>query len=471
MFTEIDLEAATGTDWDVVIVGSSFSAMFFLLGLPPNLDVLIVEKGGIVPWDLQVQDRERPKEDIRVENSSDAEKTFVAHTLFGGNSNCWWGQTPRFHPNDFRLNSLYGVGHDWPVGYDELEPYYTTVENVMQIAGAGTGHIFPRSQPYPYPAHALSRTDAALTGLDPDRWVPVATARSNGGDRASCCGNGICDYCPIDAKFTVMNSVHRFTRPRVRLLTGAECRAVETSAGRANGIVLRTAGGERRLRAGSVALAANAFFNAAILLRSSLGGPATGRYLHEHAALTLEMDIDHPNWFGGSSITLHGYGLYDGEHRRDRAAVLIENFNAPAKLRFETARWTERLSLKLVAEDLPQAGNRVVLDAAGEPFAEWLGHSHYALRGLEWAERRLPDLLPFRIENVVERKFPTTEAHIQGTHRMGTDPAESVTDPFLRLHGVDNLYVLGAGAFPSCTPANPTLTLSALALRAAESLS
>ncbi len=63
-----------------------------------------------------------------------------------------------------------------------------------------------------------------------------------------------------------------------------------------------------------------------------------------------------------------------------------------------------------------------------------------------------------------------TEQHIQGTHRMGRDPETSVVDSALRLHGSENVFALGAGAFTSCSPANPTLTLSALALRAGETL-
>lgn len=233
MFSEIDLKSAAATRWDVVIAGSSFASMFFLLGLPRDLRVLIVEKGGIVPWERQVLNAERPAEPIRVENSSDMPKSFVAHTLFGGNSNCWWGQTPRFLPNDFRLASLYGVGEDWPIGYDDLEPYYLEVERVMEIAGGGTDHLSPRSSPYPFPPHALSRTDEALVAHDPSIWVPVATARANGGSRAQCCANGICEICPIEAKFTVPNSIDRFMRAGVHVLTGVECRAIETEAGHA----------------------------------------------------------------------------------------------------------------------------------------------------------------------------------------------------------------------------------------------
>lgn len=466
MFSQITLNEARATTWDVIISGSSYAAQFFLLGLPKGVRVLIVEKGEVIPWDEQIHDKRRPQEDIRIENTSDHPKDFIANTLFGGNSNCWWGQTPRFHPNDFRLFTLYGVGQDWPLGYDDLEVFYTEVEQIMQIAGGDTSHIHPRSAPLPFPPHKASRTDEVLMAWRPDIWVPVSTARANGGDRTPCCANGICQICPIDSKFTVMNSVDAFVRPEVRLLTETECLGVEVAAGKASNLIVRRQGTEAKLTADIFALGTNAFFNSAILMRSGLGGPVIGQYLNEQLSVTLRLHIDAKNFFGGSSITSHCFGAYDGDHRANSAAVLMENFNSPFELRTERGRWTEAMTLKLVAEDLPQAENRVVLDDSGTPYVEWIGHSDYAMRGLERAEAMVSELMPFTIENITKSDLSTSEAHIQGTHRMGTDPQTSVTDPELRLHQVPNLYVLGAGAFPTCSPANPTLTLSALSLRA-----
>src|SRR5690606_33584412 len=175
-------------------------------------------------------------------------------------------------------------------------------------------------------------------------------------------------------------------------------------------------------------------------------------------SLSLDVDVGVPNYFGGTSITGHGYVIYDGPQRRERAAVLIENYNNPLSLRHEPRRWTDRLLLKLNAEDLPQAENRVSLEE-GEPVIHWRGHSDYAVRALLQAQEKLQEMLPIPVEKVASRGFAPTEAHIQGTHRMGTDPTRSVVDPALRCHEVRNLLALGAGAFPSCSPANPTLTL------------
>ena len=60
--------------------------------------------------------------------------------------------------------------------------------------------------------------------------------------------------------------------------------------------------------------------------------------------------------------------------------------------------------------------------------------------------------------------------HQIGTHRMGTDPRTSVVDANLRSHDVPNLYLVGSGAFVTASASPPTLTIAALAIRAAEHL-
>ncbi len=469
MFVEINEESAAAQSWDVIIGGTSFAAMFFALGLPRHLRVLFIEKGGHQTHDDQLSNGIEGLEFIPQDNRSDHKKTWVAHSKFGGNSNCWWGQTPRFHPNDFRLNSLYGVGMNWPIGYDDLAPFYQRVETVMDIAGGGNEHILPRRDPFPFPPHAPSLSDQAFQAARPDIWFPTPTARANGGNRNQCCANGVCNLCPVDAKFSILNGIDRFARPNARVLMGAELRAVHIENGVAKGVEIRSEMGRTELRADVVALGTNALFNPAILMRSGVQNPALGRYIHEQLSKYAIVDVPIDNYYGGTSITGHCYGLYDGAHRRENGAVMVENYNAPSRVRPETGRWTQRLHLKYIAEDLPLAENHVVL-AYDEAKVIWTGHSDYGQKGLEFAEANLARILPVEIEAVHHTGLSTTEAHIQGTHRMGDDPATSVVDDRLRVHGVSNLFALGAGAFPSCSPANPTLTLSALSLRAAEAL-
>lgn len=467
MFKQIDITLALETAWDVVLVGSSFASMFFLRNLSPKLRVLIVEKGPLEPHEAQLNSR-LPAEQITQDNRSNLPKRWVAHSLFGGNSNCWTGQSPRFHPGDFELRTQHDVGLDWPITYAELEPFYQEAEALMEIAGGGSEHILPRSRPFPFPPHELSLSDKTLGTHDPS-WVPAPSARSTGGRRAPCCGNGVCVLCPVDAKYTILTGVQDFVRPNAFLLTGVEARTVVKEGNRATRLLVRTEGRDYEITADLFGLGANAIFNAAILLRSGFSAPDLGRWLHEQASRRVLIDAPVKNGFGGTRITGHGYRFYDGPHRARSAAILIENVNAPFTPRYEPGRWTERIHLKLLAEDLPKAANRVVLEN-DEPKVIWTGHSDYALRGLDRAVEALPAALPFDVEHMQVNNLGETQAHIQGTTRIGMTKAEGVVDKRLRTHEASNVYILGSSAFPTCSPANPTLTLAALSLYAAASV-
>jgi choline dehydrogenase-like flavoprotein len=85
-----------------------------------------------------------------------------------------------------------------------------------------------------------------------------------------------------------------------------------------------------------------------------------------------------------------------------------------------------------------------------------------------------------RIRSYIERRLPKAEVrhlttypgthHWMGATRMATSPADGCVDRTLRYFGLDNLYVLSASTFPSCSSANPTLTVAALALRLGDHL-
>tara|TARA_R110000868_G_scaffold167895_10_gene402432 strand:- start:2100 stop:3506 length:1407 start_codon:yes stop_codon:yes gene_type:complete len=468
MFDTVTLDQAADRTWDVIIAGSSFASMFFLRELSKSLSVLVIEKGDVIDHATQLA-KGRVEETFSQTNHSDDEKTWVAHSMFGGNSNCWWGQTPRFHANDFRMRSTYNIMSDWPLSYDTLEPLYGDVERVMEVAGGGNEHVLPRRTPFPFPPHIPSRSDVALRHSG-NHWFAAPSARSNGGSRAPCCTNGVCDLCPVDAKFTILNGLRHFTRANVALLPASEVRALRIEAGTARAALVRHADTEKEIRGTLFALGANAIFNAAILLRSGLASPALGAYLHEQASRNVRLDVPMRSFFGGTSITGHGYALYDGPHRADVAGVLIENFNWPASVRPLADRWTERLTFKLIAEDMPQERNRVTLDSDGEVHLVWHGHSTYAKAGIDRAIKMLPDLLPVAIEGIAATSYAASEGHIQGTTRMGLTMQDSVVDATLKTHEARNVLALGAGTFPTCAPANPTLTLSALSIHAARHL-
>ncbi len=438
--------------------------------------MLFVEKGRVQSHDDQISTAIHGLENIRQTNHTDHQKDWVAHSVFGGNSNCWWACTPRLHPADFGIKSRYGIGHDWPLSYADLEPYYTEAENLMQISGGGSDHILPRATafPFPPPPHTPSRSDLHFRANSAN-WFAQPTARANGGSRASCCANGVCDRCPVDAKFTISNANLLAARPNCHILLETELRTVAISAGKTSGAMVSSGADSKEtfIESNIVALGTNGVFNAATLLRSGVQHPMLGRGLNEQVSLRVDLAGPGLGYFGGTSITGHGYDLYDGAHRRANSAILIEVYNSPAIVQDKFGAWGQATQLKLIAEDLLQDNNRVTLseDAGLDAQIDWHGHSDYALDGLRWGVKNLPGILPGDVEITNVSGPSSTEAHLMGTHRMGNDAANHVVDDQHKLHGVAGLYVLGSGAFPSTSPANPTLTIAALALRAGRMVS
>jgi choline dehydrogenase-like flavoprotein len=124
----------------------------------------------------------------------------------------------------------------------------------------------------------------------------------------------------------------------------------------------------------------------------------------------------------------------------------------------------------MIFEDLPQDGNYVSTTADPlVPAVTFSGHSDYVMRGIANMKEALPRVLScLPIERILFRNLFKTESHILGSTRMSTTPSEGVVDKHLRHHQYRNLFVLGSSAFTTYSPTNPTLTLSALSLWAAD---
>ena len=161
--------------------------------------------------------------------------------------------------------------------------------------------------------------------------------------------------------------------------------------------------------------------------------------------------------------------LYDGDHRRQAAACLIEANNT-AFVRLERGKFRHQAHFRMVFEDLPEDRNYVRLsDDKTKPEVHFVDHSDYTKKGIERMRQELPKILScLPVEDITYLKPYSTESHILGTTRMSSDPETGVVDKNLIHHKFRNLFVLGSGSFTTYAPANPTLTLSALSLYAAD---
>lgn len=472
-----DAAAIAGAHFDVVIVGSGFGSAFFLaevLREDRAVRVLVLEWGGHNDhtWQLENRRNSPVMDDSTYVSASDKNWNFTIG--LGGGTNCWYAQTPRLHPADFRLASLYGVGHDWPIGYDDLEPFYVEAETIMAISGdPDMARVLPRSAPFPQPAHRASTPDRVMKTARPETHfiMPTARARIATDSRAACCASMRCNLCPADAKFTANNGLmHLFEDPRVTTLLGAEVRSLDTAGSSVSGVRFRAGGVEHAATGDLVVLGANAIHSPAILQRSDRGGGLVGAGLHESYGAAFEVMLEGLDNFDGSTITTGlDYALYDGPHRSEVGAALIYFENRWSHgLRAERGRLRQSLPLVIVTEDLLEDHNRVTVDGDGTARVDYAGPSDYALRGMDRARAQLDDVLaPLPVERIEDRGVRGTESHLQGTLRMGADPETSVVDGDLLHHQLRNLAVVGTATFPSCSCANPSLTTAALSLRSA----
>jgi choline dehydrogenase-like flavoprotein len=492
-----DLEAG------VVVVGSGITgALVARELLAAGRDVTMLERGGSKPHAEQLRDRDWSTDTPGAEPNHEAAPGTPEHPWsyvfgVGGASLHWTGVTPRFVASDFRMRSRYGVMSDWPLGLDELLPYYRRAEDALGVAGAPDG----ADGRAPMPPHPFSPVDELLRRpLAPYMPIPQARPTRPVGDRPACCASGTCELCPVDSRFSVLNGLGGVLRdPRLRLLPETVVERLELDGARRRVLRLRCVrgSGERlAVRAGTVILAAGGFENPALLLRSGLERPDVGRFLFDHAHRTLYVRIGGEAGAGrGTTLSTGASDAFrDGDFRRRRGAAYISPYNPGlpfasllteavlAGVDGETARrraldaWEHTIVLDVLLDDVPQAARRVTLspsrDRLGIPrtCVSYPRPSDYEERGWqavrEGVERRLR---PLGVRSVAERPGPAG-SHLLGTCRFGSGD-DGVVDADLRHLDVENLYVAGGSAFPTYSPAHPTLTIAALAIRLGEHLS
>jgi choline dehydrogenase-like flavoprotein len=436
--------------------------------------------------------------------------------LVGGTTWHWLGSTLRLLPSDFRMKTRFGVGVDWPIDYDELEPWYVEAEKELGVAGREDLGS-PRSQPYPMTEIPLTWSNQRIAqALEGSGLTVTATAQARNSrvydDRPPCCGAGSCiPLCPIVARYDAAVHVAKAEGAGVQLLPNAVAHFVEVGRdGRVSAVrFLRPDRSEGAAVGRFYVLAAHGIETPKLLLLSKAeGAPAgvanrsdqVGRNLMDHPEqLSWALANEPLGQHRGPLSTAGIDGLRATDERNARAAFRVEFLNdgwrwpvggpdvIAAKLLEQgvrgkalaqavSAHATRQLAISSLLEQLPDPENRVTLaeekDALGLPRPRIQYRVGAYTRAGQAEARRVHDRI-FDALGVSERHHreqPEGAGHIMGTYRMGLDPKTSVVDTQLKAHDHDNLYLLGSGTFPTGGSANPTLTITALALRAAKTL-
>ena len=453
------------------------------------------------------------------------EPRYLYGRLVGGGSVHFTANYWRFHPDDFRERSIFGEipgssFADWPVTYDELEPYYTKAEWELGISGLAGANPFegPRSKPYPLPplpvksSGVLFERAAKKLGLHPFP-APMAILSQPYGGRGACTHCGWCETfgCEMRAKSSTLASVIPMAEKtgRCEIRSGSYVRRIQSNdAGRVTGVVYFDS--QRRevfQRARAVVLSANGVESAKLLLMSAskrfpnglanssgmvgknfmwdLGGLVSGLFdhpLNEYKSVQVSRVIHDyyavdpkRGFYGGAGIDARfnwfpiSFGL-DGlppdapKWGADYKKMLGRYFTHT----FSTLSHTTSLPVETNMVDL----DPVVKDAWGLPVPRLTYRLHPDdMKNLVWTQQRQVEILEAAGATQIWR-YPVDDiggsAHLMGTMRMGNDPARSVVNRLNRAHDVPNLFVVDGSSLVTSARQQPTATIQALAYRAAE---
>jgi choline dehydrogenase-like flavoprotein len=432
------------------------------------------------------------------------------HMVVGGSATHWAGITLRMRPQDFRTRSLYGFGDDWPVTYEELEPYYCRAEALLGVSGTDADNRFAprRSRPYPLPPFELSYEDRMLAARLAARGIvlhttPQASTRRAYDGRPGCVNFGACDVCPIGARYSPNHHLLRAVatgRCALHPQTSVR-RLVANRSGRVIALVFRPNDGTADLEHGAdvIIVAGGALENARLLLLSSRDrhpdgvrlSERVGRYLTFHHLWTGRLDYAEAMFPGRvGRFTGQSFQFLDPPDRGRYGGIKIEfsaNIVPPpqrplsdaatggAVLNILKPARSQRM-LTLHAECDPTPRRYVTLSTARDRFGDPFAHIHYELSDFDGATYHFGRRLFDRVAAATHATRATLDpieafssgGHHMGTCRMGHGPHDSVVDAFGALHGSPNLFVVGGSAFVGPAGVNPTLTMVALAMRTAD---
>jgi choline dehydrogenase-like flavoprotein len=451
-------------------------------------------------------------------SDGDSDIAAVMYNAVGGSTILFAAHWQRNLPSDFRVRTLDGVADDWPLTYEDLEPYYEQVENDFGISGLAGDPAFPPGKGPPLPPAPLASMGRRVARAHNQlgwHWWPAPNAIATRPYKAlrPCTQRGTCMWgCVEGAK----GSVDRTHWPQnlalgVHLHTGARVRRLELNA---RGLVTGAAyvdrtGVEHFQPADVTILGANGIGTPRLLLLSVTGRHPNGLanstglvgrrlMMHPFGTVVGLFDEDLQSTRGVWGQHLHSLQFYETDTARGfvRGAkwglqptggpvsmtrsypwgdhpIWGAGFHQSIRKRLgRSAMWG------IIAEDLPDESNRVVLDPElkdgdGIPAPKILyrmSENSYRLLRFHQERARESLLAAGAYETIIAPLIRETGWHLLGTAKMGLDPGSSVVDAWGRTHDIPNLFIFDGSIWPTSSGMNPTATIAALALRCSEQL-
>ena len=445
----------------------------------------------------------------------------------GGSSVHFTANYWRFHEIDFversRWGPIAGTGFaDWPITYDELEPYYTKVDWEVGVSGLAGSSPFdpPRSRPYPVPplpvksSGVLFERGAKRLGLHPFPAPMAILSRPHNG-RNPCIHCGFCFLfgCEAGAKSSSLASMIPLAEAtgRCEIRPESTVHRIDTDRhGRVTQVVYWDGKGrEHAQRAKAVVLSANGAETTRLLLMSTSSrfpqglansSGRVGKYLMPNGISVAGGLFEEPlneyksvqvsrilhdfyqadparGFYGGGGIDAR-FGYYPILYGLDGLPPGAPAWGAEYKHMLEEY-FTRTMYLNCHATSLPVESNNVTLDPTvkdrwGRPALRVTFKDHPDdLATMKFLQDRALEILDAAgAKRAWAQPVQETSliGHLLGTCRMGNDPRESVVDRYHRAHDVKNLFICDGSSLVTSGRGQPTMTIQALAFRAADHL-
>ncbi|MBI1354337.1 MAG: FAD-dependent oxidoreductase [Acidobacteria bacterium] len=443
----------------------------------------------------------------------------------GGGTKSYGAMAWRFLPQDFQMRSTYGTVEgstleDWPIRYEELEPYYEKAEWEIGVSGdAGSNHFEgPRKKGYPTPALPFNKearflADAAKRrGLHPFP-IPMAINSELYAERPCCiaCPHCVGFACEVHAKSSTADTVIPRAEKTGNCELRTECVAKEVltdARGRATGVAYFQGRELIEQPADVVIVSCSATESPRLLLNSKsklfpqgLGNRNdwVGRNLQGHAYSGAAAVFDEELFDGtgpAARVALCDYshgnqGVVGGAMLANEFIRLPYLFSqrgptptvgrwGAAHKEFMRSYYKRSAGLKGPVQEMPVFASRVEVDDSlkdywGIPVAKISGHRHPQDRETgRFLAERAAEILKEAGGRDISLSLPglgvSGGQHQAGTCRMGDDPKTSVTTKHGKLHDVDNVFVIDGSLHVTNGGFNPSLTIQALAFWCSEYL-
>ena len=451
----------------------------------------------------------------------------VAHyaATVGGSSVHFTANFWRLRESDFKERSMFGsisgtTFADWPISYAELEPYYTKVDWDIGVSGAPGPYDSFRSKPFPTPPVPIKSSGVLLErGAGKMGWQaqvePLAILSQPHNGRPACINCGFCMGfgCEVNAKSSTLAAMIPLAEASGNCEIRAECAVfrIETNdQGRVDEVFYYDPdGNERSQKARAVIVSGNGAETARLLLNSASdafpdglanSSGFVGRNLMFNSHSRARAVFEHPlNDFKGVQVTRMLHEFYDTDPTRGfygGGGIDARPFNgatpigfAQASVRPGSRNWgaeykknleydfTHNLYLMASGTSLPLDRNNVTIDPThkdkwGRPSLRitYKDHDDDIAIAMFMQDRCMEILDAAGAERAWALPVTHTQsgAHLLGTCRMGDDPQTSVIDKYHRTHDIPNLFLCDGSSMVTSGRGQPTMTIMALAFRAAE---